>query len=527
MSHAKYDAMAAQLDAEAGIGDGPDSTGAAAKCGDDWPELQPLIEQFEPQEYPIDSLPAAVRNAVLEVAGFVKAPIALIVTSAISALSLAIQSYVDVQRAEKLHGPCGVFMLAIADSGERKSTCDGFFTRVIRDYETEQQDAAKPLITAYKAEHAAWEARRSGIKEKIKSLAKEGKSSVLEARELHDMDKSEPKAPRVLRLIYGDATPEALTFALAKNWPSGGVISSEAGSVFGGHGMASESLMRNLAVYNQLWDGATLPVARRSSESFTVRGARLTMALQVQEATIRAFFANTKGLPRGTGFLARFLVSWPVSTQGTRNFTEAPANWPALALFNDRLSAILKRPVPIDEGGALTPTMLTLSPQAKAVWVGFHDHIESMLRTSGELYDVRDVASKTADNAARLAALFHTFTGAAGPIGLDAIEQAVSVAAWHLDEARRFLGQIALPAEIANPARLEKWLIEYCQRETTDKVPTREVQQFGPSGLRDKAMLTAAVQELAELGRVRFVRDGKKRLIQIHPEVLACAWRTS
>ena len=285
--------------------------------------------------------------------------------------------------------------------------------------------------------------------------------------------------------------------------------------------------MRNLAVYNQLWDGATLPVERRSSESFTVRGARLTMALQVQEATIRAFFANTKGLPRGTGFLARFLVSWPVSTQGTRNFTEAPANWPALALFNDRLSAILKRPVPIDEGGALTPTMLTLSPQAKAVWVGFHDHIESMLRTSGELYDVRDVASKTADNAARLAALFHTFTGAAGPIGLDAIEQAVSVAAWHLDEARRFLGQIALPAEIANPARLEKWLIEYCQRETTDKVPTREVQQFGPSGLRDKAMLTAAVQELAELGRVRFVRDGKKRLIQIHPEVLACAWRTS
>ena len=150
-----------------------------------------------------------------------------------------------------------------------------------------------------------------------------------------------------------------------------------------------------------------------------------------------------------------------------------------------------------------------------------------MLRTSGELYDVRDVASKTADNAARLAALFHTFTGAAGPIGLDAMEQAVSVAAWHLDEARRFLGQIALPAEIANPARLEKWLIEYCQRETTDKVPTREVQQFGPSGLRDKAMLTAAVQELAELGRVRFVRDGKKRLIQIHPEVLACAWQTS
>ena len=44
--------------------------------------------------------------------------------------------------------------------------------------------------------------------------------------------------------------------------------------------------------------------------------------------------------------------------------------------------------------------------------------------------DVRDVASKTADNAARLAALFHTFTGSIGPIDLEAMEAAASVTAW-------------------------------------------------------------------------------------------------
>lgn len=486
----------------------------------EWPELQPLVAHIEAQEYPVDSLPAAVRCAVLEVAGFVKAPIPLIAASALAALSLAIQAHTDVQRAERLHGPCGLFMLAIADSGERKSTCDGFFTRAIRDYEAREQGAAKPLITAYKSEHAAWEAQRSGLKEKIKALAKGGKPSAAQARELHDLDKAEPRPPKVPRLVYGDATPEALTYALAKQWPSGGVISSEAGSVFGGHGMGADSVMRNLAALNQLWDGATLPVERRSSESFTVRGARLTMALQVQEATIRAFFANTKGLARGTGFLARFLVSWPVSTQGTRHFTEAPANWRALATFNDRLTAILNRQAPIDDDGALNPAMLTLSPDAKAAWVSFHDAIESMLPTGGELYDVRDVASKTADNAARLAALFHTFAGNIGPIDLEAMEAAARVTAWHLSEARRFLGELAMPAELANPARLEKWLIEYCKRENTDKVPTREVQRMGPGGLRDKATFTAAVQELAELGRARLVQDGKKRLIQIRPELL-------
>ena len=225
---------------------------------DDWPELQPLIAQIDAQDYPIDSLPEAVRCAVLEVAGFVKAPIPLIATSALAALSLTIQAHTDVQRAEKLHGPCSLFMLAIADSGERKSTCDGFFTKAIRDYEAREQEAAKPLIVAYKSEHAAWEAKRSGLKEKIKALAKDGKPSMAQERELHDLDRAQPISPRVPRLIHGETTPEALQFELAKEWPSGGVISSEAGSVFGGHGMGADSVMRNLAVLNQLWDGATL-----------------------------------------------------------------------------------------------------------------------------------------------------------------------------------------------------------------------------------------------------------------------------
>jgi len=293
--------------------------------------------------------------------------------------------------------------------------------------------------------------------------------------------------------------------------------------VFGGHGMGKESVMRNLAALNQLWDGATLPVERRSTESFIVRGARLTMALQVQEATIRAFFDSTKGLARGTGFLARFLVAWPESTQGNRNFTEAPANWPALATFNNRLAAILNRPAPIDDDGALTPAMLRLTPGAKALWVAFHDAIESELSTGRELYDVRDVASKTADNAARLAALFHTFNGSIGDIDAECMESGAQIAAWHLNEARRFLGELAMPKDIANPSRLESWVVDLCKREKVDSVPTRQISQFGPGGLRDKAVFTEAVKELEELGRVRLIQDGKKKSVQINPALLEVA----
>jgi putative DNA primase/helicase len=275
-----------------------------------------------------------------------------------------------------------------------------------------------------------------------------------------------------------------------------------------------------MALLNQLWDGWLNATDRKTTESFAAMAARLTMGLQVQEATIRAFFANTKGLARGTGFLARFLVSWPKSTQGTRMFTEAPANWPALAAFNNRLTAILDRQAPVDDNGILTPAMLTLSPDAKQAWIQCHDAIEKELSTGGELYDLRDVGSKAADNVVRLAALFHTFNGSIGTIDLDCIESATSIVVWHLQEAKRFLGELAMPPELSNPARLEAWMLDYCKRKDTDKVQTQIVQQYGPSGLREKTVIDLAVNKLAELGRARIVEDGNRRFIKIRPELL-------
>jgi len=492
--------------------------------GDDsgWPEPQPLAAKVIPEPYPIDALPKTIRAAVEEVAGFVKAPVPMVASSALAALSLAIQAHTDAKRAEKLHGPVGLFLLTIADSGERKSTCDGFFTKAIRDYEEAQAEAAKPILIDHKAAIDAWEAKRGGVKEKIRQLAKDNKSTAGMESDLRDLEHDKPESLRIPRLLYADATPEALAYGLAKHWPSGGVVSAEGGIVFGSHGMGKESVMRNLALLNQLWDGTSLTIDRRTSESFTVRGARLTIALQIQEATLRSFFDKTGALARGTGFLARFLVAWPESTQGFRPFTEPPDNWPHLAAFNRRIAAILDQPAPIDDDGALTPALLTLAPDAKTAWVNFHDAIESELASGGELYDVRDVASKSADNATRLAVLFQIFEhGMDGAVGLDCFESASRIAAWHLNEARRFFGELALPAELADAARLDRWLIEYCKRERTHLAPTREAQRLGP--IRDKERLTTALLELEELDRVRVTQEGRRKTIKVNPALLGVA----
>ncbi|MFM8342188.1 MAG: YfjI family protein [Methylomonas sp.] len=484
-----------------------------------WPQPQPLIAKIKPEPYPVDALPDIVRDAVQEVAAFVKAPLPLVAGSALGAISLASQAHCDMQRANKLNGPSSLFLLMIADSGERKTTCDGFFTAAIRAYETEQAKLGEPVKQQYNAALAAWNAEREGLLSKIKELGKQGKSAQNQKDDLRELEQCKPSAPKIPRLILGDETPESQAYTLAKNWPSAAVVSSEAGVVFGAHGMGKDSVMRNLALLNTLWDGGSLPIGRKSTESFIVHDVRLSVTLQIQESTLRAFFNQTGQLARGTGFLARFLVAWPESTQGWRPFTEAPDNWPKLAMFQQRITELLNIAAPLNDDGVLAPKLLTFTPEAKATWIAFHDAIELELRPGQELYDVRDVASKTADNAARLAALFQVFQhGLDSPVDVDSFERASRIAAWHLSESKRFFSELALPVNVANAVKLETWLIDYCKRERTKVVSKRIAMQFGP--IRDNEALMLAIAELSDLDRVQFEQDGKRKSILLNPAVL-------
>ena len=432
--------------------DGRSYTPASLQCASaNWSEPQPLGIKLEPEPYPVDALPEPIRAAVDEVAGFVKAPIPLFASSAIAALSIAVQAQADAKRAERLQGPVGAYFLTIADSGERKSTSDGFFMSAIREYQEQQAIAKKSELQRYKADMDAWKAKRDGLLAAIKDGGKKGKQVDDLQRRLVDHQGQQPKRPKVPKLLLGDETPESLASRLATEWPSAGIVSSEAGIVFGSHGMGSDSVMRNLALLNILWDGGTHSVGRRTSESFEVKGVRLTVALQVQEATLRSFLERC-GLARGSGFLARFLVAWPQSTQGMRLFTEAPSNWPHLTLFHRRIMEILATAPIITDDGALSPAPMSLAPDAKAAWIAFHDTIERELASGGELFDVRDVASKSADNAARLAALFQVFQhGLGGAIRLKCLQISLPDRGLApLRSSRQFLGELAMPVELAD-----------------------------------------------------------------------------
>lgn len=488
---------------------------------DDWPEPLPLTLDESPLPYPEAALPGVIGEAVGEVAGFIQCPLALAACSASAALSTVVGGLVDVKRSEGLSGPSTLYIISVADSGERKTTADRVFTAEIRAWQARQTELFKPALNDWRAADAAWTAERDGIINAIRVAAKCCKDTSELKTRLSDLEARKPERPRVPRLLWDDATTEALSWGLANRWPVAGILSSEGGAVLGGHSMRAESIMKTLAVFNGFWDGSPTNIDRKTSECYTIEAARLTLFLALQGEIMRQFGGSTRGLARGSGFWARNLFAWPESTQGRRMFKEAPESWPCLARFHRRLVELLECELPIDETGILRPVMLGLDANAKATWINFHDEVEAELLPGGDMAETRDVASKAADNAARLAAIFHTFIhGPAGMIGRDHMERATKIVTWHLYEARRILGQISTPEAVADAMALESWILEYCRREGADRLTVNHLQKFGPNRTRRKAALESALNELADAGRIRRTTEGRKAAVILHPEIM-------
>jgi putative DNA primase/helicase len=104
-----------------------------------------------------------------------------------------------------------------------------------------------------------------------------------------------------------------------------------------------------------------------------------------------------------------------------------------------------------------------------------------------------------------------------GVVDLEAFESASLIAAWHLNESRRFFGELALPQELGLASRLDGWLAQHCQDPMTGAINKRYAQQYGP--LRESADLNLALDELVALDRIRLGKEGKRLTIYLNPSL--------
>ncbi|WP_298217596.1 YfjI family protein [Halothiobacillus sp.] len=485
-----------------------------------WDDPVPLVLKSESTPYPIDVLPDTLRHAVIEVQSFTQAPLAMVATAAITAMAACVQAHFDVERAPSLHGPTSLYGLILADSGERKTTVEDVFNRPIAAHDAHHRIRGENARKSFEDESAMWESEKS-VRARTFSNAKspEEKANALDF--LKDHMESEPKLPRTPKIVATDITPEQLAFSLANMWPCKHLSTSEGGVIFGGHGMKSDNILKNLAVLNTAWGGKVEGVDRRTSESYPASdGVRCSASIMVQPSVIQSFLEKSGTLARGSGFLARFLVCWPESTQGYRPFKYAPASWPNLNQMHAVMTGLLDREPAMDEEGHLTPEMLRFSDDGRRTWISVHDQIEIELRRGGDLHELRDSASKAADNVARLAAVFHCAEKRSGDIESDHVEAAAIIVSWHLDEAKRLFNELAVPLGVLHAKTLIDWLTKECRSTGSRRITTRKISQYAPNQLRAKAARDAALELLEDANHLRIDGEGKTRFVELNPSLL-------
>ncbi len=430
----------------------------------------------------------------------------------------------------------------MAESGERKSAADKQFGRAARQWQNEEREIRLSEYRRAAAMEKDWRARIDGVKKKITSLA--GKDSADNDKALEelrtrliDLEQNPIIAAPLPKLNYEDVTPAALAYGLGTGWPSAGLFSDEGGAVVGSHGMGEDTATGFLSLLNILWDGRPFLPDRKQALTVELIGRRFSAFLMMQPDLLPKLV--DKGA-RNIGFIARFLLSAPLSTMGTRLYVEPPPEWRALDDFDASIKRLLNAEMPIDRSQSdkgllmrLRPPVMFLDPAAKRAFIEYHDSVERELCQFGDFAAVRDVASKSAENAARIAGVFKLFDqgGPSRHVETRYMAAGIKIAVWHLSEARRLFFEVSAPEEVTDARELSGWLCAKAPElmdgngcpivDQAGEIAIQQLGRYGPNCVRGALRRDAAIDGLEESGHVRRCERGKQKRLRVNPKLLS------
>jgi len=457
-------------------------------------EPLPLIREFPaPQPFPVNAM-GDLKRIVEAVQKSTQAPIEIAAASALSATSLVVQGHANV---ETLGGvkPLSIYMLTVAQSGERKSSCDAPIIAAIKDFEKTKAKDMEHVFQKQRNRYEIYQAQRSKITTLLK--AKRGGITRQEAERQLELLGPEPDLPPSTDRIVSEPTFEGLTKMFKEGQPSLGLFSDEGGQFLGGHAMNTENKQKTLAAFNDLWGGNPIRRTRQGDGAYQLHDRRLAIHLMVQPAVAHQLLSDP--LAVDTGFLARFLISEPLSTIGTRSHRNSYLDSQSILDFNNHQRTLLERELPVNpDTGGLDPRLLKLSPEAREALITFADEIERQQLKGGEYEAITGTASKSAEQAARIAGaltLWRNFQ--ADVVDGSEMQNGIELAKYYLNEAKRLVEVAIVSRDLQAADNLLKWISE---RHGKNCFVFSDILQNGPNGIRDSKRLKKLFAILTEHG---------------------------
>jgi hypothetical protein len=446
-------------------------------------------------------LPGQFGATVIGVANALQAPIELVTSVALAAASVAVQHNCTVQRKIGLDGPTTLYMLVVCAPGERKSAVQTLLFKELADFQRSCQQKATEEAKNFEVEHLLWKEKVQAARRALKQASrKRSELSEFEDR-LRELYIAEPKPPKARKLLYADTTAEALLSGLHQFGNSAALVLDEFGQFVNG------ALASKLPLLNSLWSGTDTAVDRMSGESFVLHDARLSCLFQAQPEVFDRFIAKQGQQARGNGFLSRTLLGFPPSRQGWRAETYETA-CPKLDWFYERCKTLLS---------SNEQKVLKFSPAAQARWHAVSASYEQQMRPGWIFCDMKDFASKAAENIARVAAVLHAFeTDDSDEISDEVMLAAINLVAWHAEQYRNLLsGTDPLVEKQRKMNELYNWISSTLMSRNWAYLFCTYLMQYGPNFSRKKATMEELLQSLAQSGKILIFYVGRKRVIQL------------
>lgn len=444
----------------------------------------------------LDALDQNLQQVVLEIHRDTKAPIPSIVSAVLTVIALVCQGKIRIRKRHGLISPTSLWFIVILGSGERKSAVMNIALQAVRKFIVEQAEVHCQQIEKFENNQIEWKSILKGILTSIRKKSEKNEPTDEERQRLDKHNRNKPQKPKQFKLIHEKMSPQALIKNLSECHPTTGIISDEAATVLSSRGLS------DMGMLNKGWDGSTILQELTTEESRMVLDPCITMALYVQQEIFDAFLQGSGALSRSVGLLSRCYVVRPPEAAGSRFLAySAPASTEVIDLFGKRCQEILRSHIDAHTQELPEKIELYFSPDAQSRWEQEHDKIEFMMNPGGFFCNDKDFASKHADKIARLAALFHYFAGADGPIPLETLERSISISWWYAAEfVHNFAKPQQLPQEQLDANQLLVWLANYIRTSCQFFIKKNEVRQDGPNPLRNKIRLNAALRYLWQQG---------------------------
>ncbi|MGO2439346.1 Uncharacterised protein [Serratia plymuthica] len=459
--------------------------------------------------FPINAFPQLLRETILDVNECTQAPIPLIASSVVSALSLSCQGLIDIKVNDTVVSPVSLFLLVIANSGERKTTVDRMVLKPLYEHDTRSINQSEDKGKDYDIEQKVWHEKQKAILNLIRKKTIKDQCTDALSQRLRMLVAEKPEPPKTPKRIYNNVTPEALQIAMHNHSPHAGLIADEGANVL------DRKVMNDLSFINSMWDGVSFHVERKTTPSFTIENGRITLSVMVQKKPFDLYLKRQGERARGSGFFARclpVLIDERLTTQGERFIKEYSSERRFLDDFYQRINEILAEDVEHD--ALIQRVCLSFEPSAQYAWEDVYNQIESRIGPDEEYANMNDFASKLANNVARLAALLSYFSEGEGEIKRHYVDSAWLLCEWYMQQAVNIFGN----EDGYYEALLLSWLDREYSRTGRNHVRYNDIRRLGPNVLRKGKLLDRVIDSLEreEAIEIDYSRNGAR---------MVCAYR--